>query len=316
MGLQADNEEPGHDLEVAIAHLEQAVRLSPGNARYSGLLGEAWLLRGDPEAGLAPLQNSLQQEPHPRIASLMAFALLRLDRPAEAAQVATMALGETSAFHRGHFLRAEARTATGDVVGAIEDLRQAISLAPSSEPYRLRLATHLVDRARAGDHGSLVEAREVLDSMDAPREARAWRYLRGCVLVELGEPDAALLAFDNLSWPTASEVALRRAYALVQLERRDEAVLALQEARVDPPLTVEADRVVAELNSKASPIRAAPMTELVTAIVVDATQVLASEDDQDESAAEMELLQSSPDGDVDSASHIKDLSDEDPDDAA
>ncbi|NRA97119.1 MAG: tetratricopeptide repeat protein, partial [Planctomycetes bacterium] len=152
MGSEPGIPDAARDLRAAIEHLEQAVRLSPANARYSGLLGEAWLLQGDPEAGLAPLQNSLQQETHPRIASLMAMALLRLDRPADAARIATVALEETSAFPRGHFLRAEARIGLGDVDGAIEDLRHAVSLAPTSEPYRLRLATHLVERARGGDH--------------------------------------------------------------------------------------------------------------------------------------------------------------------
>ena len=92
MGSEPGIPDAARDLRAAIEHLEQAVRLSPANARYSGLLGEAWLLQGDPEAGLAPLQNSLQQETHPRIASLMAMALLRLDRPADAARIATEAL--------------------------------------------------------------------------------------------------------------------------------------------------------------------------------------------------------------------------------
>lgn len=324
MGLDMGISGATRDLRSAIEHLEQAVRLSPGNARYSGLLGEAWLLRGDPEASLAPLQNSLHQETHPRIASLMALALLRLDRPADAARIATVALEETSAFHRGHFLRAEARVGIGDMAGAIDDLRDAVSLAPTSEPYRLRLATHLVERARGGDHGSLVEAREVLDGIDAPREANVWHYLRGCVLVELGDPDAALLALENVTWPTRSEVALRRAYAFIELGRRDDALGALQQARGDPTLTAEADRLIAEIGSGPDPevptVRVAPKTDLVTAVALEATQLLEPGDEPgdepDETADEMKLLHPPDANEPGSASHVGERPDDGADDGA
>lgn len=312
-------DQAARDLQDAIRHLEQAVRLSPDNARYSGLLGEAWLLQGDPEAALAPLQNSLHKETHPRIASLMALALLRLDRHADAARIATVALEETSAFHRAHFIRSEARMGTGDVAGAIDDLRHAVSLAPTSEPYRLRLASHLVERARNdAEHGALIEAREILDGIAHPREAQVWRYLRGCVLVELGEPHAALLALEDVTWPTLTDVALRRGYAYIDLGRRDDALLALQQARVDPALTDEADRLIARLESGPDPdaptARAAPKTELVTSIAINATELLPPIDDTEESVAELELLQRPDPDDPDSSRHFTKSPDDGADD--
>lgn len=297
---EPDSPAAARHLDDAIKHLEQAVLLSPGNARYGALLGEAWLLKGDPEAALAPLQSSIHQEIHPRVASLLALALLKLDRPADAERFATAALEETSAFHRAYFIRAEARVGQGDSDGAVDDLRQAVALAPESEPYRLRLAGLLVERRflGAGDRAELIEARALLDGVEDPREGAAWRYLRGCVLIELDDPEAALVALADLSWPTATEVALRRGYAHLALNQRDEALTSFEEARADPELTEVADRLIERLEAgpdhEAPTVRAAPVTQMITSVHA-ATELMTGGDDTEEMSEELAML----DGDAD-----------------
>ncbi|MAG57889.1 MAG: hypothetical protein CMJ83_16515 [Planctomycetes bacterium] len=310
--------DPLQDLEEAIRHLEQSVRLSPGNPRYSALLGEAWLLRGDPDAAIAPLQNSLQRETHPRIACLMALALLRLDRHQDAEQFATAAITETAAFHRAYFIRAESRIGIGNRMEAVSDLREAVALAPPSETYRLRLAGHLLDLAfeSSGDHAraGLEEAREVLEARTPLNQVDAWHYLLGCVLVELGEARQALRRLDDLTWPTTSEVALRRAQAHALLGETEDARTCLGQARVDPDLMEEADRMLDRLDNPTAdapdeprPKRHAPRTELLTVLHMTSTEVLSMPQETDEAtASELEMLQPSgtDENDPDSAKQI------------
>ncbi len=132
-------------VDEAVLHLEHAVRMHPAHPRYNALLGEAYLLRGDVDEALAPLQNSFMIEPFPRTAWLLAATLLHLERPVEAERLATAAIDEAPGFHRAFVTRADARELSGNLEGAILDMRDAMDLAPDEESYRTRLAD-LVER--------------------------------------------------------------------------------------------------------------------------------------------------------------------------
>lgn len=137
-------------LSEAISHLEQAVRQAPGNPRYTATLGEAWLLRGDPEAALAPLQSSFATGPMPRTACLLAQTLHALGRDSEAETFAGAAIEDGAGFHRAYAIRAEIRRRRGNLTGALDDFEAACALAPDHPEYRVRRdETERERRARA-----------------------------------------------------------------------------------------------------------------------------------------------------------------------
>ncbi len=296
------------DLGLAIKHLEQAVRLSPANPRYSGLLGEAWLMNADAEAALAPLQASLQAEFHPRVAVLMALALLHLERYEDAQTIATRAVEEASAFHRAYLLRADARIGLGDTPGAVEDLRSALAVSPDNDHYRLRLASLLV--GSVSEVGELAEARTLLEGMNYPDPTGARNYLLGCIMIEQGEPSAALDTLDGISWPTAAEVELRRGFAHLALGQGDAARSSFQFAQGDEALAEQAMsalRMVDEGDDQTlsgTEALPCPTARVQPTLMMSSTQVLAEADETGEDPLDLASLQTGGLEEADSARHL------------
>jgi len=304
--MPEDSSETNKTLEESIHHLEQAVRLAPGNARYSALLGEAWLLRGDAEAALAPLQNSLQGDVHPRAACLMALALLRLEQYEDAERFASAAIAETGAFHRAFFIRAAVRQCLGRDEDAIQDLRDAHQLSPGATNYRLRLASLLLARADTSSPedapGRLLEAHRLLAIEHPVRSEETWRYALGSTLLALGEAEAALAELTDLTWPSPADVALGSARAYLILGQVEEAAACAGQARVQPELTEAADRILDRLRDDSAAERVdgetqarglgiASRTEMLTRLEPVATEMFSM---SDEAGALLSSEQESP----------------------
>lgn len=237
-------------------HLEHASRLSPNSPRYHVLLGEAYLLRGDAEDAIAPLQVGFQADAHPRTAYLLAIALLRCHRIDQAERYASAAVGETgSVFHRAHYVRATCRLARDDREGAIRDLWQALDLAPEESRYRMELARLLVARALAA--APLDRRRRVDEAVHVLREASPasscdaeWHYLIACCLIEGGDAAEALGHLARTDFPSLEEVAFRRGLALARLDRADEAARELERSARDPALAARAHQILEQMRGE------------------------------------------------------------------
>lgn len=225
-------------IEEALLHLEQAVRMSPGNARYSALLGEAYLARGDAESALAPLHSSFLATSHPRTGYLLALVLVQLNRAQEALAFASLAVEEAPAFHRAWAARAECREIIGRLEEAISDMREACGLFPECDRYRLKLGGLLLRHAAAASdsvHRALaLEARNRLLAAPDDQLHREWHYYMGIALLQTGDASGARRHLLETDYPSLDEVAFHLTVAALELGDFDDAEKRLEQASRAP----------------------------------------------------------------------------------
>jgi len=149
------------NLDLAILHLEEAVRLAPDKPRYALLLADAYLLKKDAEAALGPLVMAWQARAAPRTAGLLALTLFCLGRYSEAERYAAEALHANEAFTRARALRAWALLAQGSAGEAARDFRRLLE-APPGDP--MAPAGLLAARALARLGGDVLSEAEGSDA--------------------------------------------------------------------------------------------------------------------------------------------------------
>lgn len=159
--MQAADCDPGPTrlLQEATRHLERAVELAPRSARYAALLGETYLVRGEPEEAVAPLALSYQEDPHPRAAYAVALSLLVCGRPEEAQSWATAALEESQALVRAREVRGWARAACGDAQRAAWDLRAVLGVGAGGTLKEAASWCHAVSPVLPADLETLIATR-------------------------------------------------------------------------------------------------------------------------------------------------------------
>ena len=218
---------PRHLIRAAIFHLEEAVmsRSSSGGAKSSALLGDAYLLDNRPMHAIHHLREACA-EPSvpPRVQYLLGEAYLRISLFHEAEDLASEALSGF-AFDKAFVLRAKARAARGRVAGAVSDVREAIEHGSDSSA-RVLLAQLLLQKYRRGGDAKSsdkVEARTVLDEVPESDRDDSWHYVDGLCELFSGNGTAALEALSSISFPNETEIAIRRAAALVFVGSFDEA---------------------------------------------------------------------------------------------
>lgn len=143
---------PDSVLRQALAHLEAAAELSPRNARYRAVLGEALLAAGDDAAAERHLGAASNLGSSARVEALWAWALLRSGRVAQAAAVVEESLRRQGDYSHGLYVAGLAAACEGDVPAAIALLRRASQTVDDAGFY-LDEAARLRDRGVEGALG-------------------------------------------------------------------------------------------------------------------------------------------------------------------
>ena len=193
-------------LDQAIIHLEEAVRLQPEKARYCVILGEAFLLRGEPDAALPPLMAAFQTVKAPRTAWLLGLTLLILDRFTEARECGAEAIRGSESFDKALEIRAWATFGTGQWSAAAEDFRSLVRKKEADTRSALGLAAcigfqHLEGRSEADP----MQISHWLDSQErALLETRECRFLRSLADGRLTQPTAKTMEMQRMRFVRAA----------------------------------------------------------------------------------------------------------------
>jgi len=164
------------DLDQAIIHLEEAVLLAPRSARFAVLLGQSYLLRGEPEAALTALESAWRLDPGEQALSLMGLSLLVLERFDDAAGCAKEDLDRGW----GTLLMREVAGWSAVALGHWDAAAEAFWLLLHAHDHDRRsargLATALVYKSLAGDSGlPLGRVPELLD-LQEPHELQTLAF--------------------------------------------------------------------------------------------------------------------------------------------
>lgn len=243
-------------LESAAHHLERAVQLSPRESRFAIELGKVRLALGDAATSIPLLTRGLTLDAPPQLAQLLAVAHLDNGEPGEAARYATMALEDNDGFRRARALLAECAYQTGRLDAAIEEMR-AILQSRTHDRWRVRLGAWLLEKGlltEGDDRRSILsEARDLLLQGMPQYGEPEWRYVVGCVLLELGEPRRASVHLARTSFPGPGATTLRLALAELQLGHRGEAARLLTGCTGGADLAEDVARLQAIIDQRRTP---------------------------------------------------------------
>jgi soluble lytic murein transglycosylase len=204
--------------------------------------GQALFYSGDAAGAAESFSRALEKAPPslaPQARARLGEALLKADKPAQAAPVLEKAAEQTPSAELV-YQRAQARGATGNTEGMREDLR-TVALRYAAHPYADEALAQLEAlrppvRLTLAEH--LKRARALLGEGQAAH-----------ALTELETAEARKL----VKVPAKAEVALVRAQALFASGRAEDAEKALAEARKGPPnVAAEAALVTARRALKAN----------------------------------------------------------------
>lgn len=207
--------------EGAERSYRRVLQFSPGSGRAQGGLAELYLRMGRGEdaviaarAAIAAIEIEGARARESELRGLLGAALVLAGREAEALQVLDDALRvdgrNVYAFRR----RAEIRLARREFAGAVEDLRQAMSIAPDGGT-RLRLAWALAQNRESVE--ALKLYREVLEADPANNEAK---IAVAALSLETGEGATAIKQLEALivAEPGRADLRARLAELLIRTE--------------------------------------------------------------------------------------------------
>ncbi|WP_049751458.1 tetratricopeptide repeat protein [Halorhodospira halophila] len=224
--LAAAAERAGED-ERAVAAAARAFELAPADREAGATLlrtvfraARAGTLERD--EALAHLERVRDGQPVlvPRVALLEGQLLREAGRPEAALAAYERGLEASSEDHDLLYGRGLARAETGDVDGAVEDLRRVLEADPGDPHAQNALGYTLVDHKR-----DLSEARELIESaLEQEPDNAAFLDSKGWLLYREGDPEAALeylrRAFDQ---DPHGEIGAHLGEVLWELGERNEA---------------------------------------------------------------------------------------------
>jgi Flp pilus assembly protein TadD len=138
------------DIDRALGHFAEAVRLRPDNFRARQNLGQALMKRGRPAEAVEQFSAALRLEPDsPLVLNNMGRALMVLDKPGEAAGYFRAALRSEPDNASLHANLGNASIRAGGVRQALASYRRAAALRPDVAGYRCGLALALHEDGQA-----------------------------------------------------------------------------------------------------------------------------------------------------------------------
>jgi tetratricopeptide (TPR) repeat protein len=118
------------DSAAALKHCRRAVSLDETSPEARVMFGVMLLQTGDAAEAVRELQRALTQSPKdPFVPSVLAEALIQVDRYQDAEKAATDAIARDANFAQGYLMRGEARLPQNKFDQAAEDYQQAVRLS-------------------------------------------------------------------------------------------------------------------------------------------------------------------------------------------
>ncbi|MBK8897672.1 MAG: tetratricopeptide repeat protein [Candidatus Competibacteraceae bacterium] len=219
-----------HQAGDCLQALQCALRLEPQNPTALLLASAASLELGHYLQALQLAEQVAQMKGGNRLAALLnqANALLRLERCAEAFEVAEAALSLDQDHPVAHSTRGSALLGLGRYEEALTAFQRSLALRPGHAPALLNQALVLRAMQRPADALAAVDAALAVEP-DSPVAL----LNRAAILLDLAQPQDALAALDRLlaRQPQHFKALLNRALALLQLGRYAEAQSVVQSLR-------------------------------------------------------------------------------------
>ena len=212
----------------------RVLQLSPGSGRAQGGLAELYLRMGRGEDAVVAAQAAIAIEGagarQSELRGLLGAALVLAGREADALQVLDDALRVDGRNVYALRRRAEIRLARRDFAGAVEDLRQAMSIAPDGGT-RLRLAWALAQNRESVEALKLYS--EILEADPANNEAK---IAVAALSLETGEGTTAIKQLEALivAEPGRSDLRARLAELLIRTEPERALEQYLAAAKLEP----------------------------------------------------------------------------------
>ncbi|MFN7926036.1 MAG: caspase family protein [Bryobacteraceae bacterium] len=114
----------------ALEQCKRAVKLDESAVEGRVMLGVMLLQSGDAAEAVRELQRASTQSPKdPFVPSVLAEALIQVDRHADAEKAASDAIQRDPSFAQGHLMRGEARLQLGNQDGALQDYLESLRLS-------------------------------------------------------------------------------------------------------------------------------------------------------------------------------------------
>ena len=242
-------------LRRAIAHLEKAISLDPGNARYRRVLAEAYLAARRFDAALTELLRIAESRTEPRLQYLVAYCHYRLGDQDAADSVLAAISGESSlGFSRLHLLRGRILFERHRHAEAMNEFSRALDLHPDAALPRWHMARALVAHAQSSLGDSTNHYRRALRLLAnyAPTREQFddWHYLLGRVHLALHHPVEALEHLERARRHAASqEKSLLLGFCYLLHGDRERARDLLASAATDPELRVRCTDYLCEVVS-------------------------------------------------------------------
>ncbi len=180
--------------EVAIRHLEEAVRVRPDFALALSDLGRLHFLNGDVERAVGFFDRAIAASPAPPQAHHnLGTVRLAQRNPEDAEAHFRRALAEWPEFAEAHYGLGEALEARGESNDALRHYRRAASVKPDFALAHFRLGNLLAKEG--GEEASISHYEAAIAA--APGFVPA-RFNRAAVLARQGKTDEAALALEQL----------------------------------------------------------------------------------------------------------------------
>ena len=216
------------NVEEAMAHAREALRLKPGHAPALNNLGLALQRLGRLEEARAAFTEALRIEPdYAQAHNNLGYLLQESGRFEEAMAQYREALRISGDYPEAHYNMGNALQLTGRLGDAVAQYREALQFAPDFTPGHYNLGIALQRLGRAEEAAS--EYREAIRL--EPNLAEAYNNL-GLVMQQLGRIEEALTDYTRAVRlkPGFAVARNNRAKALEELGRVDEAIAECTEA--------------------------------------------------------------------------------------
>ena len=237
-------------LNEAIAHYSDAVKIKPDLAPVQSNLGNALLRDGQLEEAIVHLQKALQIDPaYAEPYNHMGSVLMKKGQIAEAIGYYQKAIQLNTSYADAYNNLGVAFLRNGQLDEAIAHYKKAVAIKPDSAELQYNLGNALARKGSWADAIACYQA-ALSTERDSVKAAKVRNNL-GAALERLGKSDEALEQFSealqiNGNYPEAHSNLAR---LLAQRGRRDEAVAHLKEALRLKPGYEEARRQLRELGA-------------------------------------------------------------------
>ena len=192
------------DTGAALKSCLRAIDIDPDYVEARAMSGELLMNSGDYPEAVRQLQRGRSEDPHSTfLASLLAEAFYLADRPQEAEETATRAIGLDSSSGQAFLIRGEARRALNSFDDAIEDYHRALNLQEFRSGTLRTVAFWIVGTGmRKHRSGTQILYRSQKTSayyglcaaeIGRANYARAVKYCRDALATEHDDPETFLL---------------------------------------------------------------------------------------------------------------------------